>query len=91
MKILVGLLALLGHKTFGKIITDEDIEELNRLIPNGEWQAGRVFASTEDALPLLGSLPDTRRRNEKEYKIESLESYQGRCLNMNVAGLNSSK
>ena len=76
MKVLL-LLTLLGFKASGKVITDEDIEELNRLIPDGQWRAGRVFESTEDVLPLLGDWPVTQQEDEKVNRIGSLETYEG--------------
>ena len=81
MKVLLLLMALLGCTCSGKIITDQDIEELNRLIPDGQWQAGRVFHSTEEAVPLLGARLDTTLEHEKVYRPgfkESVMGYEGK-------------
>ena len=67
------MLTLLGYKASGKVITDEDIEELNRLIPDGQWTAGRVFESTEE--PLLGALPNTLLEEKGKSRLKSSERW----------------
>ena len=70
MKVL--LLAFLVCLANCSIITDESIEEINRLT-NGTWKAVRVFNSTDEVHS--GGVPTPE--NERVYKKVSYKGYKG--------------